>query len=73
MQMPNVPSPRGHLVPKIFTSEEIETEAERLFDAIGQKQRWDMRIGRAISPLTLEINKLKIEKKGVFFLGLFFQ
>ena len=62
MQMPNVPSPRGHLVPKIFTSEEIETEAERLFDAIGQKERWDMRICRAISPLTLEINKLKIEK-----------
>ena len=30
MQMPKVPSPRGHLVPKIFTSEEIETEAERL-------------------------------------------
>ena len=62
MQMPNVPSPKGHLVPKIFSPEEIETEAERLFDAIGQKERWDMRICRAISPLTLEINKLKIEK-----------
>ena len=62
MQMPNVPLPKGHLVPKIFSPEEIETEAERLFYAIGQKERWDMRICRAISPLTLEINKLKIEK-----------
>jgi len=40
----------------------------RLFDAIGQKERWDMRICRAISPLTLEINELKREK-GVFLIA----
>ena len=56
------------MAPKSYTPEEIETEAMRLFDAIGQKERWDMRICRAISPLTLEINELKREK-GVFLIA----
>ena len=68
MEMPTVPSPRGFMAPKSYTPEEIETEAMRLFDAIGQKERWDMRICRAISPLTLEINELKREK-GVFLIA----
>ena len=68
MEMPTVPSPRGVMAPKSYTPEEIETEAMRLFDAIGQKERWDMRICRAISPLTLEINELKREK-GVFLIA----
>ena len=62
MQMPRVPSPRGSIEPKIFTSEELEREAQRLFQSIGQRERWDMRICKAISPLTLEINELKKEK-----------
>ena len=66
--MPAVPFPRGFMAPKSYTLEEIETEAVRLFDAIGQKERWDMRICRAISPLTLEINELKREK-GVFLIA----
>ena len=37
-------------------------EAKRLFEAIGQSSRWNMRICRSISPLTLEINQLKKEK-----------
>lgn len=68
MEMPTVPSPRRFMAPKSYTPEEIETEAMRLFDAIGQKERWDMRICRAISPLTLEINELKREK-GVFLIA----
>ena len=62
MQMPTAPLPKGVVKPKIFPEEEIEEEAKRLFEAIGQSSRWNMRICRSISPLTLEINQLKKEK-----------
>ena len=62
MQMPTAPLPKGAVKPKIFPEEEIEEEAKRLFEAIGQSSRWNMRICRSISPLTLEINQLKKEK-----------
>ena len=62
MQMPSAPLPKGVVKPKIFSYEEVEEEAKRLFEAIGQSSRWNMRICRAISPLTLEINQLKKEK-----------
>tara|TARA_B100001175_G_scaffold143585_1_gene121894 strand:- start:5906 stop:6979 length:1074 start_codon:yes stop_codon:yes gene_type:complete len=66
--MPIVPSPRGVVKPKIFSTEEIEDEAKRLFEAIGQSSRWNMKICRSISPLTLEINELKA-KKDVFLIA----
>lgn len=68
MQMPLAPSPRGSLTPKFFSEEEVESEAIRLFEAIGQKSRWGMRICRLISPLTLEINELK-KQKDVFLIA----
>ena len=68
MEMPPAPSPRGLVVPKFFPEEEIELEAKRLFEAIGQSSRWNMRICRSISPLTLEINHLK-KQKDVFLIA----
>ena len=68
MEMPPAPSPRGLVMPKLFSDEEIESEAKRLFEAIGQSSRWDMRICRSISPLTLEINHLK-KQKDVFLIA----
>ena len=53
---------------KNFSEEEVEEEAKRLFDAIGQSSRWNMRICRSISPLTLEINQLK-KLKDVFLIA----
>ena len=39
MQMPTAPLPKGAVKPKIFPEEEIEEEAKRLFEAIGQSSR----------------------------------
>ncbi len=59
MQMPTAPLPRGSLMTKSYSEDQIEAEALRLREAIRQAGLWDLETCRTIAPLTLEINELK--------------
>ncbi len=59
MQMPTAPLPRGSLMTKSYSEDQIEAEALRLREAIRQVGLWDLETCRTIAPLTLEINELK--------------
>jgi len=59
MQMPTAPLPRGSLMTKSYSEDQIEVEALRLREAIRQVGLWDLETCRTIAPLTLEINELK--------------
>ena len=59
MQMPTAPLPRGSLMTKSYSEDQIEAESLRLREAIRQAGLWDLETCRTIAPLTLEINELK--------------
>ena len=59
MQMPTAPLPRGSVMTKSYSEDQIEAEALRLREAIRQVGLWDLETCRTIAPLTLEINELK--------------
>ena len=61
MQMPTAPLPRGSLMTKSYSEDQIEAEALRLREAIRQAGLWDLETCRTIAPLTLEINELKAQ------------
>lgn len=61
MQMPTAPLPRGSLMTKSYSEDQIEAEALRLREAIRQVGLWDLETCRTIAPLTLEINELKAQ------------
>ena len=61
IELPSVPTPRGSLIPGSYSEFEIEVEARRLQSAIKQPVRWSLDICRAIAPLTMEINDLKLD------------
>ena len=61
MQMPTAPLPRGSLMTKSYSEDQIEVEALRLREAIRQVGLWDLETCRTIAPLTLEINELKAQ------------
>jgi quinolinate synthase len=61
MQMPTAPLPRGSLMTKSYSEDQIEAEAHRLREAIRQAGLWDLETCRTIAPLTLEINELKAQ------------
>lgn len=61
MQMPTAPLPRGSLMTKSYSEDQIEAEALRLREAIRQGGLWDLETCRTIAPLTLEINELKAQ------------
>ena len=68
LDMPAAPLPRGFVGTFGFSESEIESEALRLHYAIGQPMRWSIDVCRSLSPMTLQINKLKKEK-GVFLIA----
>ena len=59
--MPTAPLPRGSLMTKSYSEDQIEAEALRLREAIRQGGLWDLETCRTIAPLTLEINELKAQ------------
>ena len=61
MQMPTAPLPRGSVMTKSYSEDQIEAEALRLREAIRQTGLWDLETCRTIAPLTLEINELKTQ------------
>ena len=61
MQMPTAPLPRGSVMTKSYSEDQIEAEALRLREAIRQAGLWDLETCRTIAPLTLEINELKAQ------------
>ena len=61
IELPSAPAPRGSLIPGSYSEFEIEMEARRLQSAIKQPVRWSLDICRAIAPLTMEINDLKLD------------
>ena len=61
MQMPTAPLPRGSVMTKSYSEDQIEAEALRLREAIRQTGLWDLETCRTIAPLTLEINELKAQ------------
>jgi len=61
IELPSAPTPRGSLIPGSYSEFEIEVEARRLQSAIKQPVRWSLDICRAIAPLTMEINDLKLD------------
>ena len=61
IELPSAPTPRGGLIPGSYSEFEIEMEARRLQSAIKQPVRWSLDICRAIAPLTMEINDLKLD------------
>tara|TARA_B100000029_G_scaffold29400_1_gene28277 strand:+ start:299 stop:1426 length:1128 start_codon:yes stop_codon:yes gene_type:complete len=68
LDMPAAPLPRGFVGTFGFSESEIESEALRLHYTIGQPMRWSIDVCRSLSPMTLQINKLKKEK-GVFLIA----
>lgn len=61
IELPSAPTPRGSLIPGSYSEFEIEMEARRLQSAIKQPVRWSLDTCRAIAPLTMEINDLKLD------------
>ena len=61
IELPSAPALRGSLIPGSYSEFEIEMEARRLQSAIKQPVRWSLDICRAIAPLTMEINDLKLD------------
>ena len=62
MKMPPLPMrPRITSDPD-FTSQEINDEANRLMERIGQRLRWTLEACKTIAPMTLRINRLKQQK-----------
>lgn len=64
------PEPKPHANLLVFTSAEIEAEADRLFLRLlnvecSPGKQWNLDTCRAIAPLTLEINRLKKEKGAI--------
>ncbi len=62
MDLPLAPNPRGKIVPKVFSEQQLEEEAIRLSEVIRQPKRWTVEHCKTIAPYTLEINQLKKEK-----------
>lgn len=62
-QLPMAPQPAmEHPELPALTPEQLENEAQRLVQAIGQEDRWDLETCRFIAPLTFHINRLKKEQ-----------
>ena len=40
MDLPLAPNPRGKIVPKVFSEQQLEEEAIRLSEVIRQPKRW---------------------------------
>jgi hypothetical protein len=68
MDLPAAPKTQGKVIPKIYSQEKIEEEAERLINTIKQPERWTLEHCKTIAAYTLEINELK--KKKMFILSL---
>ena len=62
MDLPAAPKTQGKVIPKIYSQEKIEEEAERLINTIKQPERWTLEHCKTIAAYTLEINELKKEK-----------
>ncbi len=58
--LPPIPRPSGSVRP--WSNADLDAEAQRLRDRIGQPDRWDLEACRLIAPMTLEINALKAEQ-----------
>ena len=61
MDLPAAPKTQGKVIPKIYSQEKIEEEAERLINTIKQPERWTLEHCKTIAAYTLEINELKKE------------
>ena len=62
LKLPPLPQRKNLVHTLSMDSDELEIEANRLMERIGQKMRWSLDACRTIAPLTLKINRLKKEK-----------
>ena len=62
LKLPPLPQRKNLVHTLLMDSDELEIEANRLMERIGQKMRWSLDACRTIAPLTLKINRLKKEK-----------
>lgn len=63
--LPAAPRPTAPPLEHQWSEEQVEREAQRLEDAIGQPERWGKEMCRYIAPMTLEINRLKKRRNAV--------